>query len=99
MADPALSITDEYVQNVLALVGCGISWPVAVSKSVQEQGLHPFDVTYVMTHGKVVETEKETADGANYVMIGRNCDEVQIRVEFWLDPNHFDVRILTVQRI
>ena len=96
MADTSLAITTEYVRCFLALVGKGISWPDKVLTSLREEGVHPLDVTYVITHGDVVETEKENADGANFVIIGETCDDIRLRVEIWLDPNELDYRILSV---
>lgn len=98
MADTSLAITTEYVRCFMALVGKGISWPESVLKSLSENGLHPLDVTYVITHGDVLETDKETADGANFVLVGETCDEVRICVELWLDPNELNYRILSVNR-
>lgn len=99
MADTSLAITTEYVRCFMALVGRGVSWPDCVSESLRQQDLHQLDVTYVITHGDVVETDKETADGANFVIIGETCDDVQLRVEIWLDPNELDYRILSVSRL
>lgn len=96
MADTSLAITTEYVQCFMALIGKGISWPDAVVQSLVKQGLDRLDVTYVMTHGGVVEVEKETADGTNFVMVGKTCDDVHVRVEFWADVNQLSLRILDV---
>lgn len=99
MADTSLAITTEYVRCFLALVGKGISWPDKVLDSLHEQDLHQLDVTYVITHGEVVESEKESAYGTNFVIVGETCDEVQVRVEVWLEPNELDYRILSATRL
>jgi hypothetical protein len=99
MADASLAITTEYVKTFLAMFGKGIAWPDCVRSSVASQGLCPLDVMYIMTHGSVVETDKETTDGTNFIMIGETCDDVRVRVRFWADPNQLSMRILDVDRI
>jgi len=99
MADASLAITTEYVRCFLALIGKGISWPDEVLKSLREDGLHQLDVTHVITHGDVVELEKECAYGTEFAIVGETCDEVEIRVDVWLEPNDLDYRILSVTRL
>ena len=99
MADALLAITSEYVRCFLALIGKDIWWPEAVRQKLLKQGLSPLDVTYVMTHGQVRESEKESAHGTAFVMIGTTCDDVQIRVEFWADPNEVTLRVVDVEVI
>lgn len=99
MADASLAITTEYVKCFLALFGTGIYWPEKVLRALAGDNLETLDVMYVLTHGDVVESEKETADGATMTMIGQTCDDVQIRVTFWSDINQMDFRILAVTRI
>jgi hypothetical protein len=95
MADTSLAVTTEYVQCFMKLIGKGIAWPEAVVESLLERGLHRLDVTHVITHGDVVEI-KENADGKTLVMIGRSCEDVLIRVEFWADENQRKLRIMDV---
>jgi hypothetical protein len=99
MADASLAITTEYVKTFLAMIGKGIAWPDSVKVLIDSQDLHQLDVLHVMTHGTVVASDKETADGATFLMIGTTTDDVQIRVEFWADPNQLSMRILDVSRI
>lgn len=99
MADASLAITTEYVKCFLALFGTGFYWPESVLHALAEQHLDTLDVMYVLTHGDVVESEKETADGTTMTMIGRTCDDVLIRIQFWSDMNQMDFRILKVTRI
>jgi len=99
MADASLAITQEYVKCFLALMGKGVFWPEDVRLSLPNQGLDQLDVMYVMSHGEVIEAEKETADGTIYIMIGNTCDDVPIRTEFWADLNQLSLRILSVERI
>jgi len=99
MADALLAITTEYVKCFLALVGKDIWWPEFVLQRLRSHGLYPLDVTYVMTHGEVVATEKEEADGTNFWMTGITCDDVSIRVEFRVEPDLMTLRILDVERI
>lgn len=98
MADALLAITREYIKCFLALMGKGIYWPDLVLQSMRQQGLDCLDVTHVMSHGEAIDTEKDTADGTTYTMIGTTCDDIEIRVAFWADINQLDLRILDVKR-
>lgn len=99
MADTSLAITTEYVKCFLAFIGKGIWWPEAIRLKLAKEALDSQDVIYVLTHGDVVESEKETAHGTTMCMIGQTCDDVRIRVKFWSDINQAEFRILEVERI
>ena len=99
MVDTSLAITTEYVKCFLALMGKGFWWPDVVLEMLAKEQLEPIDVTYVMSHGDVIGTEKETADGTFYTMVGSTCDDVRIRVNFWADGNQMVLRVLEVNRI
>jgi hypothetical protein len=99
MADTSLAITTEYVRCFMAMVGKGISWPDRVLETLRREGLHQLDVTYVITHGEVANADKESADGANFVIIGETCDDVRISVEVWLDNSQLDYRVVEVSRL
>jgi hypothetical protein len=99
MADPLLAITTEYVQCFFALMGKGVWWPKATRRQLVEQDLSWLDVTYVITHGDVIEAEKETADGTTVTIIGYTCDDERLRIKFWADPNQLSLRILDVSRL
>lgn len=99
MAEASLAITTEYVKCFLALMGKGITWPEKVRLQLGGEALDPLDVTHVLSHGDVVESEKETADGTTMVMIGYTCDDVRVRIKFWSDVNQLSLRILDVTRI
>lgn len=99
MSEASLAITTEYVKCFLALMGKGIHWPDIVLLNLAAENLDRVDVTHVLTHGDVVECEKEAADGTYMVMIGSTCDDVLIRVKFWTDLTQLSLRILEVSRI
>lgn len=96
MAETVLAITTEYVKCFLALMGKGFFWPDRVLERLANLQLTVVDVTHVMTHGQVVESEKESADGTAFSMVGETCDDVRILVRFWLDQNQIRVRIVDV---
>lgn len=99
MADASLAITTEYVRCFLALMGKGVFWPDEVIKQLAMHGLDRLDVTHVLTHGDVVEAEKETANGTTMAIIGYTCDDVHIRIDFWTDHSQLSLRILNIARI
>jgi hypothetical protein len=96
MAETSLAITTEYVRCFLALMGKDIAWPQSVLQKLTALPLDRLDVTHVITHGQVVNSEKESADGTVFIISGETCDELAIRVTFWADPNQMSLRIIDV---
>lgn len=99
MAEALLAVTTEYVKCFLALMGKDFIWPEHVRLQLAAEGFDPLDVTHVLIHGDVVESEKETADGVTMVVIGHTCDDVRIRVRFWADTDQFTLRVSEVTMI
>lgn len=99
MAEALIAVTTEYVKCFLALMGKGFIWSEHVRRQLAEDGLDALDVTHVIVHGDIVSSDKETADGVKMVMLGHTCDEVCIRVKFWMDTDRFNVRILSVTKV
>lgn len=57
------------------------------------------DLNYALKHGVVIESEKEDADKAIWVVVGETCDEEELLITLEVHCNSYQVCVVRIMRV